>query len=87
MSESLQANEVPELTVEQRFDWIANALNELHLKVDNQTRGITAIYQGVDGLVKMLSAVQQVASMMPGPAGKMIRSMAKRVGADENAGQ
>lgn len=56
----------PELSIEQRVDWVAAKLIQLEAKIDNVTNGLTATYQGVSGLVTMLSAVQQVASMMPG---------------------
>jgi hypothetical protein len=61
-----EAPDLPELTLEQRIDFAVMRLNELHVKVDNLTQGLQATYSGVHNLVTMLSAVQQVASMMPG---------------------
>lgn len=40
-------------------------VDHLHVKLDDQRQGLAAIYTMVDGLVKMLSVVQQVASSMP----------------------
>lgn len=55
-----------ELSLEDRVDYCARKLNEVNSKLDNLTNGVAATYQGVHNLVTMLSAVQQVASMMPG---------------------
>jgi hypothetical protein len=76
------------LSTDERVDHVMVAIADLHAKVDNLGAGLQAVYQGVSGLVKMLSAVQQVASMMPGPAGKIIRRMAKGSGgAVEESGE
>lgn len=45
----------------------------LNAKVDNVSQGLAAVYNGLDYLIKMLSAVQQVAGMMPG-MGKKIKT-------------
>lgn len=78
LNESLQADgfipprlealdaEMPTVTLEQRIDYCAQRLNELTVKVDNLTQGMMATYVGVNNLVQMLQAVQQVAQMMPG---------------------
>jgi len=58
---------------------------DLHAKVDHALEGLGHIYTMVQGLVNMLSAVQQVASMMPG--GKRIaQAMAAQAqnGANQN---
>lgn len=65
-----------------RVDALARMTADLHGKVDHLTNGVAAIYTMVDYLVKMLNAVQQVASMMPG--GKRI---AQAMAQQHNGGQ
>lgn len=68
--------------VSMRLDNLLAMHADLHAKVDHLAQGIGLIYGAVDHLVKMLSAVQQVASMMPG--GKRI---ANAMAQQQNGGQ
>lgn len=62
--------------ITQQLDDHGRMLADLHAKVDHLNNGMGAVYAGVDHLVKMLSAVQQVASMMPGGK-KLAQAMQK----------
>lgn len=64
---------IGELSLKQDMEYLQAQVNDqgrmiadLHAKVDHLAQGIGMVYTMVDHLVKMLSAVQQVASMMPG---------------------
>lgn len=70
-------------TTDQRLDALGQSLMALHAKVDNVTGGLGAVYTRVDFLTKMLSAVQQVAGMMPGMGKKINQAMAAM---DQNGG-
>lgn len=59
----------------------SRAIAELHFKIDHLAQGVGAVYAAVDHLVKMLSAVQQVASMMPGGR-KIAAAMANQNGSN-----
>jgi hypothetical protein len=83
--------DVPEFTTEQRLDALGASLVDLHVKVDTllakvdtSLDGLSAVYARVDYLTKMLSAVQQVAGMMPGMGKKLNQAMAAM---DQNGAQ
>lgn len=64
-------------------DDIEVSLKALHIKVDNLTQGLSAVYAGLTNLITMLQAVQQAASMMPG-AGKFMRKFMDQQGGNQN---
>lgn len=72
--------ETPQFTVDEKLDMLSEGFASLssnvyglHTKMDNALQGLSAVYNGLDYLIKMLSAVQQVAGMMPG-MGKRIKT-------------
>jgi len=72
-------NDVHLVDIVNRLGRLENRQAELHSLLAHTAQGVGAIYTMVDSLVKMLSAVQQVASMMPGGK-KIAQAMAAKNG-------
>lgn len=70
-----EASAEPGLTVDEKLDFIAGRVNELHLRIDDLLNGVSATYTGVQWLTNMLAGVQKVAAMMPGRGGKIAKQM------------
>lgn len=67
----LHADQIAQIEVNRRLIYqLDQKADETIARLDNLGQGVKLIYDMVGGLVQMLSAVQQVASMMPGGMGK-----------------
>lgn len=67
-----------ESPLQQQLNDHGRMIADLHGKLDNLAMGLYQVHTMVSNLVQMLSAVQQVAAMMPGGK-RFARAMAEQV--------